>query len=315
MCYRQTRQRIRLDGSAARLYSRESVLDPHHQLPWDEWLADVIVSAGRKYPLHARLVRVPGEEDHRQLAPTGITSHNPAELRSADFRHLQIQKNQIRLRFIEHRPESKRIVHRCHSHSALAQQSRQSTRHHGLIVHHENLAAFEREILGNRPGAGRCRQARLRPRRSSRLWCRRRWRTNKTLSQPEELFRDCNAIDRCKGLARESLGQVACDLRSLFEPELGRQLGDAFGIPLGSGLQIGGQSGVEQRDCRVVELIDLLEGGRTSPIPGRKYGGRDMLSMRCLGGQNLDATHFCQLSQHLFHVDRGKEEAIDVDFL
>jgi hypothetical protein len=40
-----------------------------------------------------------------------------------------------------------------------------------------------------------------------------------------------------------------------------------------------------------------------------------VLSMRCLGRQNLDATHFRQLSQHLFHVHRGKEKAVDVDVL
>src|ERR1700704_4389777 len=37
--------------------------------------------------------------------------------------------------------------------------------------------------------------------------------------------------------------------------------------------------------------------------------------MRCLWGQDRHATHFRELSQHLFHIDRCQEEAIDVDFL
>ncbi len=209
----------------------------------------------------------------------------------------------------------KRIVDRGHGHSASSEQSRQSTRHRRLVVYRENLATFERGFLRHHSGAGRCGQAGSRSRRADRRRRSRRWHTHKTLSQREEQLRDRHAVDLSERLARESLGQVASDLRSFFESELSRHFGDILRVPLGRGLEIGGQAGVEQRDCRVVELVDLLESGSTGAIPRRGYGGRDVLSMRCLGGQNRHATHSRELSQHLFHVDGCQEEAIDVDFL
>ena len=40
-----------------------------------------------------------------------------------------------------------------------------------------------------------------------------------------------------------------------------------------------------------------------------------MLGVRCLRRQQLDAHHFRQLAQHLFHVDRHEKEAVDINVL
>ncbi len=113
---------------------------------------------------------------------------------------------------------------------------------------------------------------------------------------------------------REPIREVTSDALSLLESESGRHLGDVLRLPLGRRSQIGRQAVVEKRDRRVVQLVDLLQGGCTGAIPRRDYGGRDVLAMRCVRWEDIDATHFCELSQHLFRVHRRQKETIDMDF-
>jgi hypothetical protein len=55
---------------------------------------------------------VRGEEEHRQRAPAGVASYDPAQLEAAEQRHLHIQQEQIRWSRLHGIPEPMRIIDR-----------------------------------------------------------------------------------------------------------------------------------------------------------------------------------------------------------
>ena len=235
-CGSQTGKRIGLDRCLPGLDAGQPAFDAHHQLGGHERFADIVVGARREHTLDASLIGVARQEDHWQLTPTAVASHDATELGAADPGHLQIEQNQVRLRFLEHVPEPKWIVQRRHRQSAAGEKRSESTRNHRLVVDDENPASFELRLLQGIRGAGR-REARLFGRRRRRA--RSRGRSKETVAQSEKLFRNRHAIDRRKRLAGQSLREIPGDARPFLKTELLDGLGDGLRVAFPSRLELG----------------------------------------------------------------------------